>query len=233
MRQVYTEQDTIKKNKIIHGLSFLAGDLNDGGASSDGVVVDGVLAAGEDGVGLAGEALGDLDHEATLDGLGLDEGGAGDGNEGGVDGGIAVGALEDVVGGGEHDLVTGHDRALSLGDEGRESLDGESGVALGARLDEARGQGEDLVEGERGVEGLGEGLLVEAGADVGRVAGLDREDGASSGEVGLAHDVGSSAEVSGNTDTLEDGGGHDKAVDIVVAEVVGASLDGVGTSSCK
>lgn len=62
---------------------------------------------------------------------------------------------------------------------------------------------------------------------------LDREDGASSGEVGLAHDVGGSAEVGGNTDTLKDGSGGDKGVDIVVAKVVGASLDGVGTSGCR
>lgn len=62
------------------------------------------------------------------------------------------------------------------------------------------------------------------------MAGLHGEDGASSGEVGLAHDVGSSAEVSGNTDTLEDGSGGNEGLDVVVAEVVGAGSDGVGTS---
>jgi hypothetical protein len=71
----------------------LRGDLNDGRAGGDGVVGDKVLAASQDNVGLAGEALGDLDGEAALDGGGLDEGGAGDGDEGGVD----LVALEGVV----------------------------------------------------------------------------------------------------------------------------------------
>lgn len=70
--------------------------LDDSRAGGDGVVGDGVLAAGEDSVGLAGEALGDLDGEAALDGLGLDKGRAGNGDEGGVDGDALV-ALEGVV----------------------------------------------------------------------------------------------------------------------------------------
>ena len=63
----------------------LVGNLNDGGASGDGLVGHGLVAASQDNVGLAGEALGDLDLEATLDGLGLDKGRASDGDEGSID----------------------------------------------------------------------------------------------------------------------------------------------------
>jgi hypothetical protein len=64
------------------------------------------------------------------------------------------------------------------------------------------------------------------------VAGLDGEDGASGGEVGLAHDVRGGTEVSRDTDALKDGGGGEEGLDGVVAEVVGASGDGSGTGSC-
>lgn len=59
------------------------------------------------------------------------------------------------------------------GGEGRESFDGQHGVAFGAALDELRGQGVDLVEVERDVEGLRERNLSELAANEGRVARLD------------------------------------------------------------
>lgn len=70
---------------VLRSSNSRSAHLNDGRASGDGVVGDEVLAAGKDNVGLAGEALGDLDLEATVDGLGLNEGGASDGDEGSVD----------------------------------------------------------------------------------------------------------------------------------------------------
>lgn len=70
--------------------------LDDGRAGGDGVVRDKLVAAGEDDIRLAGEALGDMDGEAALDGSGLDKGRARDGDEGGVDL-LALGALEGIV----------------------------------------------------------------------------------------------------------------------------------------
>lgn len=61
---------------------------------------------------------------------------------------------------------------------------------------------------------------------------LDSQDGTSGCEVGLAHDVGGGTEVGRDTDALEDGGGGEEGLDGVVAEVVGASLDGGSASSC-
>ena len=61
------------------------------------------------------------------------------------------------------------------------------------------------------------------------MAGLNCQDGASSGQVGSGHDVSSGTQVGGNSDALEDRGGLDEALDISHAEVVGALSDGVGT----
>jgi hypothetical protein len=66
------------------------GDLNDGWASSDGVVVDGVLAASEDQVGLVVGSLRDLDLEAAINWGGITVDWACDADEGSVDGGLAV-----------------------------------------------------------------------------------------------------------------------------------------------
>lgn len=63
------------------------------------------------------------------------------------------------------------------------------------------------------------------------MAGLDCEDRSGRGEVGLVHNIGGGAEVGGDTDTLEDGGGGEKGRDVRVAEVVLALLDGGGTGS--
>lgn len=126
----------------------------------------------------------------------------------------------------EGDSISGLDRRLSLESEGREGLDRERRVALRARGDEARGQGEDLVEAQGGVEGLGEGGLLQLGTQISGVAGLDGQDGPSSCEVCLAHDVGGSTEVGRDTDALEDGGGGKECRDVLVSEGVFALLDG-------
>ena len=131
----------------------------------------------------------------------------------------------------EGDSVTSHDGSLGLGVKGQlgEGLDGELGVALRAAGDELGGQGENLVVGEGSIERLSEGDLLVAGADVRGVTGLDGEDGASGGEVGLARDVGGSAEVGRDTDTLEDRGSGEEGLDAVVAELVLALSDGLST----
>lgn len=65
--------------------------LDDGRASDDGVVSNLALAASKDDVGLSGEASRDLKGVASADGSGLDEGRAGDSDEGSVE----LGALGD------------------------------------------------------------------------------------------------------------------------------------------
>ena len=205
-----------------------ASDLDDGWAGSDGVVVDGVVAGSQDSVGLAGKALGDLDGETTADGSGGNEGRAGNGNESSVDG--ATGRGNEVVAGGvDGDGRAGVDGASGADGKGRESLDGESSVAGWAALDEGSSQGVDLVEVERSVKWLREGRLGLRSADVGAVAGLDSQDGASGGQVvGVGNGLGST-KVGAHTDTLEDVGGGQEAVDIGVAEVVCAFCDSLGT----
>ena len=102
------------------------------------------------------------------------------------------------------DGVTGLDggRGLGVQSQDGEGLDWELGVLGRARHDKLRGERVNLVEGERGVEGLREGHFAVLGADVSAVAGLDSEDGAGGSQVVLVHDVGGSAEVSGHTDAL-------------------------------
>jgi hypothetical protein len=104
--------------------------------------------------------------------------------------------------------------------ERREGFEWESWVAGGESGDKLCGQGEDLVEVERGVEGFWEGGFFEGCADVGRVAGFDSQDGAGDGEVRAVDDLGGGTweeleeeydreggritKVSRDTNTLED-----------------------------
>lgn len=176
---------------------------------------------------MTSEAVGDLGSESAVNSSSLDEGRASDGNEGSVDL-AALGGLEGVVGGGQHDGL-----AVNTAGKDGEGLDGQSRVLLGAGGDELGSQGVDLVDGERGVKGLSEGSLLQVGADVRGMTGLNGQDGSSGGEVGLAHDVGGSAEVGGNTNTLEDGSGSQEGLGVSDTEVVLASSDGGGTSSLE
>lgn len=114
--------------------------------------------------------------------------------------------------------------------QGREGLEGELGVGSKAS-DELSGQGEDLVEVLRGIEGGREGLLAEGGADVRGVAGLDGQDGAGSSQVVLVGDGGSGAEVGGNTNALEDTGETNEGVDISHGEGKGGLPDGLVSES--
>jgi hypothetical protein len=202
----------------------LEGNLDETGASNDGVVGSSGVARGEHDVCLASKVLGDNDLEATINRLGVDERGAGDGNEGSVDL-----ALDLVALGGEGDGGAALDHLVGAGgSEHGERLDGQREVVLGARGDEGGGESVDLVVVERGVEGLGEGRLLDGAADEGAVACLDGQDRAGGRQVGLRHDVGGGAEVGGNTNALEDRGGGQEARDAGHAEVVGALLDGDG-----
>lgn len=90
--------------------------------------------------------------------------------------------------------------------EGWEGLEWKGGIAGGEASDELCGEGVDVVEVEGGVEWLGEGRLLEGGADVGGVAGLDGQDGAGDCKVTLVDNCSSSTKVGRNTDSLEDGG---------------------------
>lgn len=176
---------------------------------------------------MTGEAVGDLGSKSTVDSSSLDEGRASDGNEGSIDL-AALRGLEGVVGGGQLDGL-----AVNGAGKDGESLDGQSRVLLGARGDELGSQGVDLVDGERGVKRLSEGSLLQVGTDVRGVTGLNGQDGSSGSEVGLAHDVGSSAEVGGNTNTLEDGGGSQEALGVSDTKGVLASSDGGGTGGLE
>jgi hypothetical protein len=215
-------------NNICHHSSHrLRGDLDNGGASKDGVVGGSSVAAGKHDVTLASEALGDDDLVAAVDSLGLNEGGASHGDEGSVHL-----TLDLVARGAEQDGRAGLDGHVLAGSrQAGESLDGQSRVGRGAALDEASGEGVDLVVREGSVEGLGEGALLVLVADVGTVAGLDGQDGASGCEVGLGHDVGSGTEVGADTNALKDGGGGEEGLHAGDTEGVGALSNGLCASS--
>lgn len=211
------------------GLLVLGGDLDDGWASNDVVVRWRRSAGGEDNVLLA--VLG-----GGWDGHGVSVTVA---SEGGLDwasGGDDIGGLSiDALGGLEGDLGALVDWALGGGRKAGEGLDWESWVGGWARLDEAGGEGVDLIEIERDVEwrwewGLGWVLVA---AEVGRVASLNSQDGTSVGQVLLVGNVLSSTEVGADTNTLKDGSGGKEASSILVTEVVGARSGGGNTSGCN
>lgn len=141
----------------------------------------------------------------------------------------------DRLGDGEGELVTW------LGNTGWGDRDGwegdnwELGVAAWALGDELSRERVDLVEVEWDVESgwkwrLGWTLVL---ADVCRVASLDGEDGASSCEVVLVHDVLGSTEVGTDTNTLKNIGNGKEAGGILEAEVVCAWLGWGDLSSCN
>lgn len=121
--------------------------------------------------------------------------------------------------------------SLSSG-QGREGLEGKLGSGSKAS-DELGSEREDLVEVERGVEGCSEGLVTVPGTDVRGMAGLNGQDGASSAQVGLVGDGRGSAEVSGNTNTLEDGRETDEGVEISDGEGEGRLSDSLVAESAR
>lgn len=63
----------------------------------------------------------------------------------------------------------------------------------------------DLVVAQRVVEGLGERSIANCVADVAGVAGFDAEDGSSSCQVCLGHDIGGRTNVGADTNTCRRG----------------------------
>ena len=106
-----------------------------------------------------------------------------------------------TVSGHQLDTVPGHSchAGRHFHGQGREGLDGEHRVAIGTRSDERRGEGVDLVEVQRVVEGLGSRALAHGSTQVGAVTGFDAQDATGGGKVGAVHDVGGGTEVCANT----------------------------------
>jgi hypothetical protein len=208
--------------------------LNNGWASGDGVIRSGILAASENNVRLTRKALGHDDRETTGNWGSGDESWSSYGDECSIHGGLTGLGLESVARGEESDGATNLNRAgARCKRELGESLEWESGVGGWAGDDEWRGEGVDLVRGERGVEWLREWGLLERGAEVGAVAGLDGEDGGGGCEVGFAHYVGGLAGVGGDADALEDGGGGDEGGNVGDAKGVCALLGGGDAGSLE
>lgn len=110
--------------------------------------------------------------------------------------------------------------------EGREGGEDEV-AALGARLDEGRGEGEDLFRGEGGVERLRRGGGLGRDPEGGLVTGLDGQDRRGGAEDALVGEQRAAAEVGGDADVLEDQSRGDHAGGVGEAEVVGAGLHGL------
>ena len=114
--------------------------------------------------------------------------------------------------------------------EARERGDAKGRVAGWAGYEKGPGEGVDLVEVQGCIVWGWEGGLVDAGAQVGRVAGFDGEDGACGSEIVLGRNVCCCAEVGGDTDAFEDGGEGHEGGWIGVGEVIDAFRwsDGTG-----
>lgn len=105
--------------------------------------------------------------------------------------------------------------------ERREGLEWKRSCVWCETSDELGSEGEDLVEVERGVEGLWEGRLLEGSPDVRGVTGFNGQDGAGDREIGFINDGGGGTEVSGDTDSFEDRCETDECLRILwCAEVV-------------
>ena len=89
----------------------------------------------------------------------------------------------------------------------------------------------DLVQGQRRIEGLGERDLIDIGANVRGVAGLDGEDRPGGSEIALLHDAGRGAQVGRYANAFEDGSSGEEGLDISVPKVVRAGLNGSSTGT--
>lgn len=179
----------------------IVGNHDNGWASDDVVVSWGGGRAGQDEVLLAGLSTG-------WDGDGVAGAGASERSGDWAGGGDEVGSGgRDALGDGQGDLVTWLDLA-GWGDSDRwESLESWElgGVAGRAASDELGSERVDLVEVKRNVEWSREWRLgwVLVVAEVGRVASLNGEDGASGSEVCLVGDELGSTKVGTHTNTLK------------------------------
>ena len=226
------ENDPAQHHRV-HLLKVRSEDVDNSGSGNGVIVGEGRVARGKDSVSLtAGTkvAAGNLARDGL--GLGVDSRGLKDrpGDKGPGDEQRARRVLE-VGRQGEGDVLLLAEETGALGSERGESLDGQSGVAARARLDEGRSKGVDLVEVEGDVVGRGEGAHALGVADEGVVARLDGQDGAGGGQVLWVGDLGCGAEVGGDTDALEDGSGGDKVLGRGDAEGVRAGGGGVVAGS--
>jgi hypothetical protein len=172
--------------------------LDDGRASQDVVVRDGLVAGSQNDVALASNAHGDSDSVgAAAAGGNRSPDGTRHGDEGSVNGSIGLVGRADLEG----DCRTGGDRASRHQGQGGESFHGQGRVAGRARRDEGRRNGVDLIEVERVIERLSGGSLAEGRTQVGAVARLDREDATGGSQIGLVGDGGSGSEVGTDTNT--------------------------------
>jgi hypothetical protein len=108
--------------------------------------------------------------------------------------------------------------------DGWESLDVEV-AALRARLNERSGERENCARTKSGIEGVGNWDCARSSADECLMASLNSEDRTSSAQDSLLLDERSSAEVSRDTDGLEDAGSADHVLGSVEVEVVLAWLN--------
>lgn len=205
--------------------------LDNSGTGNNGVVGGLGVALGEDNVALASNALRDGDGEFTLavGGKGSPDR-AGDGDEGGVQ---VLGVHVHLEARASHqlDLRAFHSRLHGSHHQGGECLDGQHLVALGARDNEGRGNGVNLVEVQRVVEGLRGGSFTQGSAQIGAVTGLDGQDATGGGQVGVVHDVSGGTEVGADTDTFQDISKREEALDVGRREGVFAFLDRLGSGS--
>lgn len=220
---------------MMHLSSHERCDLKDSGSGNSGVVGDGGVAGGEDGVDLtvgASVANGDscVDLAVLDDSRG--EHGSVSQREGDVERASRDGHASSKV---ELNGSTLDKRRGSVGTSGQcgESLDGKGRVGCRAGLDEGSCERVDLVEVEGDIERLRRGLESQAVADERAVTGLDGQDAASGGQVCLVGDEGSSTEVGAHTDTLEDLSSGNESGRGEVAEVVCAGVDGSDTSTLE
>lgn len=214
------------------------------------------ILGGDEDVGLALDGHGDLGRDGHALDLALDAGDTEAVDEGDVGalGDLAGGGERDgLAGAGDHGLSGlgkvglaallvlgpllategGVDAQVALvlglgrGDGERgEGLEGEGGVGGGARLDEGGRQGVDGSGVERSAVGVGNGDLTNGGALVRGVLGLGHQDGAGDGQVVLAGDQGSTTEVGGGANALEDRGEGDEGGNVRVGEGVLALRNG-------
>lgn len=211
IRLLFTRTILLLPVTVLHLRTSSGSNLENGRTSSNGVVSDGLVATGQDDVGLARNTLRHNDGEAAGNSGGWHEDRPGEGDEGAVQLRRAIDGLQNVAGCLERDGGALANGAGGGDRQHRESLDGQRRVGGRAGDDEGSGERVHLVEVERGVEGRCEWHFGQGSADVSRMAGLGRQDGAGGGEVVSGHDVGGSAKVGGNTDALEDGGeGHER-----------------------
>lgn len=220
---------------MMHLSSHERCDLKDSGSGNSGVVGDGGVAGGEDGVDLtvgASVTNGDSGVDLAVLDDSRGEHGSVSQREGDVERTSRDGHASSKV---ELNGGTLDERRGGVGTSGQcgESLDGKGRVGCRAGLDEGSCERVYLVEVEGDIERLRRGLESQAVADERAVTGLHGQDAAGGGQVCLVGDEGSSTKVGAHTDTFEDLGSGNESGRGEVAEVVCAGIDGSYTSTLE